>query len=30
VELWNWWPVLCVLLLALVGEWTLRKRSGML
>jgi hypothetical protein len=30
VELWNAWPVLFLLLVALVGEWTLRKRSGML
>jgi hypothetical protein len=30
LELWNAWPVLFLLLIALVGEWTLRKRSGML
>ena len=30
VELWNQWPVVFLLLLALVGEWTLRKLSGML
>ncbi|HEV2969909.1 MAG TPA: hypothetical protein VGY55_07960 [Pirellulales bacterium] len=30
VELWNQWPVLLVLLLALAIEWMLRKRSGML
>ncbi len=30
MELWNQWPVLLLLLVALVGEWTLRKRSGML
>jgi uncharacterized membrane protein len=29
VELWNRWPVLLLLLVVLVGEWTLRKRSGM-
>ncbi len=29
-ELWNRWPVLLLLLVCLVGEWTLRKRSGML
>jgi len=30
LELWNRWPVLFILLVALIGEWTLRKRSGML
>ncbi len=29
VELWNRWPLLMLVLLALVGEWLLRKRSGM-
>ena len=30
LELWNRWPVLLLLLLLLVAEWTLRKRSGMI
>jgi uncharacterized membrane protein len=30
VELWNRWPVLLLVLLLLVAEWTLRKRSGMI
>jgi hypothetical protein len=30
LELWNRWPVLSMLLLALVTEWTVRKRTGML
>jgi hypothetical protein len=30
MELWNKWPVLLLLLVCLVGEWTLRKRAGML
>jgi uncharacterized membrane protein len=29
IELWNRWPILLLLFAALVGEWTLRKRSGM-
>lgn len=30
IELWNRWPVLLLLLTLLIGEWTLRKRSGMI
>ncbi len=30
LELWNQWPVLALLLMVLVAEWTLRKRRGML
>jgi hypothetical protein len=30
MELWNRWPVLLLLLMVLVAEWTLRKRSGMI
>jgi hypothetical protein len=30
VSLWNQWPVLLLLLSLLIGEWILRKQSGML
>ncbi len=30
LELWNRWPVLLLLLLVLIAEWTLRKRCGMI
>jgi uncharacterized membrane protein len=30
MELWNRWPVLLLVLLLLIAEWTLRKRCGMI